>query len=93
MIQKFTLKITKFFVLIEIGMEEMLLVTLEVTLATNQILFCQMKWKIILSIFQSHAQNRSQLELFTDPQNQSKFLDIFEENLLNSTRAIVKFTS
>ena len=93
MIQKFTLKITKFFVLIEIGMEEVLLVTLEVTLATNQTLFCQMKWKIIPSIFQCHAQSRSQLELLTDPQNRSKFLDIFEENLLKSTRAIVKFTS
>ena len=46
-----------------------------------------MKLKIIISIFQCHAQNRSRLKLFTDSQNQSNLLDIFEENLpkLNTT--------
>ena len=50
-----------------IGTEEVLLVTLEMTLAINRILSCQMKLKISHLIFWCHTRNRSKLE-FTDPQ-------------------------
>ena len=96
-ISESTLKIMKFFFSIEISMEEVLIVTLEVTLAINWIIFCQMELKISHSIFWCHRQNQSQLELFKDPplppQISLDFLIFFKKIYPNSTQGIVKFTS
>ena len=73
LIQRFTLKITKFFVSIHISKEEVLLVTLEVILAINSVIFCIFKLKISHSIIT--------IGIIWRPPNQSKFLDIFEEYL------------
>ena len=63
------------------------------TLAINWILFCQMKLKILHSTFWCHTQNRSPLELFTNPLISLNFLIFLKEFRSNSTQAIVIFTS
>ena len=79
LIQKFTLKITKFFVSIEIATDEVLLVTLEVTYNLSSFLPNEIE-NTTFDILMPHTKPIT-IGVIYRPPNQSKFLDIFEVNL------------
>ena len=79
LIQKFPLKTTKFFGSKEIGTEEVLLAKLEVTLAINYFPPNEIEnfsWDVLIL----HTKPITNGIIYGPP-NQSKFLDIFGENL------------